>query len=173
MEEKFDFLKGLDNFEKVWQRVIGEKSASQPEPEEKPRPRNKSSDIEKLQHFMDGECGAVATYSELARKCRGWTRETLMNILVDERTHLKKLQLEYFLLTGDSYAAPKVRPNVSGILSSLRLAYLDERKANKEYTEAAKETENQDLAELFREIADDEAKHGEKLRCMIEQSLSE
>ncbi|MGI5936686.1 MAG: ferritin family protein [Oscillospiraceae bacterium] len=173
MDEKYDFLRGLENFEKVWQRVTGEKAASQQEPGEKPCPQRKCSDVERLRLFMDGENKAIAFYSDLARKCRGWTREMLMNILVDERSHLKKLQLEYFLLTGDSYAPPKVRPSVSGILSSLRLAYLDERKANKGYMEAAKETENQDLAALFNEIAADEAKHEEKLRCMIEQSLSE
>ncbi|HHU23344.1 MAG TPA: hypothetical protein GXZ52_08045 [Clostridiales bacterium] len=167
-----EILSGLENFEKVWQRVRGEKAAPRPEPEKKFRPQHKNLDAERLELFMENENKAVAFYSELAKKCRGWSREILMGILADERSHLKKLQLEYFLLTGDSYAPPRACPNVGGILSSLRLAYLDERKANESYAEAGKETENRDLAALFIQLAADEAGHGEKLRCMIEQSLS-
>ena len=69
-------------------------------------PQHKNLDAERLELFMENGNKAVAFIRNLPKSV-GDGVEILMGILADERSHLKKLQLEYFLLTGDSYAPPR------------------------------------------------------------------
>ena len=163
-----DIMAGLANFDEVWSRV------GSPMPEYAvgascPLPAAGAGEDEKarLERFMQGEAADGDLYGRLAKCVSGKARELLMRAASDEKRHLKKLQLEYFLLTGNSYAA-NFSPNpVNGVLTALRNAYLDEKAGAAEYRAASANVEGAELRELYALLAEDEARHAEYMRHIL------
>lgn len=145
-------------FEDVWSRVTGEK------------PLRGGGDAETLRRLMDGEAEDAARYDELARRSRVAARE-LREMSADEREHFRHLQVEYYLLTGDSYLPPESCPLIKGVLGAMRAAYVGELKGAEEYMKAAGETERPELRELYEAHAGDERGHAATLRRIITRAL--
>lgn len=169
----YDFLSDLENFEGVWNRVCAQENEEKEETAPPVKAPAQPCDRDVLREFIEDENKAAVFYSAMARQCSGKNRATLIKLSSDERTHMRNLQLEYFILTGDSYAPPKLCPSIDGTLSALRVAYIYEQKAYEKFIRAAENTKNEDLAKLYREIAFCEAKHVEVVRCMLERALGE
>ena len=85
----------------------------------------------------------------------------------DERAHLRTLQGEYFLLTGEKCLPPGSCPLPRGGLRALRSAYLDELAAAEGYRRAADAPENADLAAIYLRHASDEERHAGILKELI------
>jgi rubrerythrin len=154
-------ITGLQNFDRVWSRVTGAAEAPTAPPDD---------DAEVLRGFIAGEAHDAAYYSSLARRTRSASR-TLATMAADERGHKRDLQVEYFLLTGDSYTVEPSCPAVSTILNSMRTAYINELEGARGYLAAAEATKSDRLRELYRLNASDEAEHAEALRNMISRAI--
>jgi hypothetical protein len=159
-----DILRSLESFERVWKRV----SVTPEGPPEPPRP----DDAALLRQFIEAEAADTAFYAALAKRCTGKGRGVLTKLSAQERCHLRRLQMEYFLLTGDSCAPPHSCPAPGGTLSALRMAYLDELAGGEQYLDAAGHTANANLQALYIELAEDERCHAVLLRELIGQALT-
>lgn len=147
----------LESFERVWQRVVsGGSDCKAPK--------------DTLRELMDAERASNEFYIALSRLCSNPFRSTISKIAADEAQHLRELQLEYYLLVGDSYAPPESCPRLDGVLSALRIAYFAEKKASAEYLAAA-ECDQSERSALYRRIAGEELCHAETLRKMIERAI--
>lgn len=152
---------GLQNFDRVWRRVAG--GAEPPEAQ-------KNGDVEALREFISDESRDEAFYLALAR-CAGSAARTLRCIAADERGHKRDLQMEYFMLTGDTYAVEPSCPVTGPALDAMRNAYANELKGAHNYLTAADATNSERLSELYRLHASDEKNHAEALRGLIYRAL--
>lgn len=167
-----DIYKALRAFNSVWQRVGGgsgdASSSCAAEPERTDGP---DGDARQLREFMDAEYMSASFYTALASRVSGRQRALLLQAACDEKKHLRRLQLEYYLLTGETWSAPRYENDRSGVLSQLRTAYLTEMKTADGYRSAARQTENAELAALWTEIASDEDRHAAAARQMTAAAL--
>ncbi len=159
---KEEYARGLEYFENVWARVAGEPPAySKKQPD---------CDEASLRSLIVAEAAAVEFYKKLAMRS-GSSRHIFSGIASDEQRHLRHLQTEYYLLTGDSYVPPASCPLMRGGLSDLRHACLDEREAQRSYLDEAGRTEREGLAKMYRSHASEEARHAETLRKLIMRAV--
>jgi rubrerythrin len=151
----------LQNFDRVWSRVNG--GAEQP-------PAQENGDAEALREFIADESRDEAFYRALAGRA-GAAARTLRCIAADERGHRRDLQMEYFMLTGDTYAAEPSCPVAGPVLDAMRSACANELKGAENYLAAAGATKSERLGELYRLHASDEKTHAEALRSLIYRAL--
>lgn len=146
----------LENFGEVWERVCGRGAES----------GSGGDALETLREFIADEACAAAFYAACARRC-GRFSARLRELECDERGHLRTLQGEYFLLTGEKSLPPGSCPLPRGGLQALRSAYLDELSAAEGYRLAAEAPENADLAAIYLRHASDEERHAGILKELI------
>ncbi|MEG1789631.1 MAG: ferritin family protein [Oscillospiraceae bacterium] len=158
-----DMMRGLENFDRVWSRVTGEACRTAEPPVH--------DDIPTLREFINDEARDAGYYALLSRRMPGAAR-TLMCISRDERVHLRELQVEYFLLCGDSSPTCESCPLFCGTLKALRMAYGSECAGAAAYLKAAEETGSECLRALYREHAADETRHAEILRELISRVMA-
>ena len=130
-----------------------------------------TDDAAVLRRLMDGESVAVAYYRRLACRSGRNSASQFRQIASDEEQHLRQLQTEYYLLTGDSYNPTKAEPVDQGLLSALRTAYQAEQSDYQAYMRAAESTASTALAALYVDHAADEARHAQQLRRMVERVM--
>ena len=138
-----------DCFEKVWERVT-ERNARTDVPMDKCR---------ELENFIDRKMRAIAFYKVLIGRCGKREGQTLCRILADERRHLRQLQLQYFMLTGDSMPLAQPKQSPMGLLSACREASLAEAEACRMFRRGAEDWAH--TRELFLAIAEDEERHSQ------------
>jgi rubrerythrin len=157
---------GLRGFTNVWQRVTGAAAEA-----ETKRP---ASEAARLAAFIRDENSAVSFYSALSGVCPPRCREQLLRLQRDERRHLRDLQTEHFLMTGDScpVSPPLQHASRVGLLSALRGAYDKELESAAAYEAAAGQTTRDDLKELYRRHAEEERDHAAILYRLIRQALT-
>ena len=149
-------------FEQLWERVTAAEADEVPK-----------TPTEELEAFMNGEMRSISFYQTLAGQCTGCARQTLLRIMTDERRHLKMMQLEYFMRTGDSFVpAVPIPAEKTGVLAALREGFLAENETAAAYT-AAGESRDGELGEIYAEIAADERRHAGQLREIIARSFTE
>ena len=156
-----DIINGLKNFDRVWSRVAGGADMAQQKTE---------NDIKTLRCFIADETRDEEFYLAMAR-CTGRAASTFRCIAAEERGHRKALQVEYFLLTGDSCIPEPSCPAVCGELDAMRMAYFDELESAERYIAAAESTKSERLRELYLLHASDEKNHAEALRCLIARAI--
>ncbi|MGI6028566.1 MAG: hypothetical protein ACOX81_04060 [Candidatus Heteroscillospira sp.] len=145
------------DFQKIWARVT----------DREPEQQLPSTPVGELERFINGEVRAIDFYQLLAARCTGRERRTLMHIITDERRHLRLLQLEYFMRTGDSFLPPATVPAArAGVLQTIREAVLTETEAAAAYTAAGK-ARGGDLGTMYMSFAGDETEHAAMLREML------
>ena len=163
MDEQFGH--SLERFRSVWQRVAVSPDPSAqnwtlPEPPPPPTEGEKT----RVQLFLERETELLSLYRALSRRTGNSAAGRLFS---DTQKHLRSLQLEYFLLTGDSFAPPPGQEPPAGVLPLLRRAYLSEGELAEQY-EAA---ENSPLRELYRGRVKAARSHQGTLRGMIAKAL--
>ena len=156
-----DIRYGMEHFDRVWSRVTDT---------ETPPAASGWDEQAALRGFMDDEARDRAFYTALAGRCPAGGN-ALRCMAADERGHLRELQVEYFLLTGESYAPPESCPVVNGTLSAMRKAHAGETAGSEEYRRAASRTPSPRLRALYESHAADEAMHAEKLRALILRAM--
>lgn len=159
-------LGNLENFESVWPRVTGSRS------EAAAQRRAEADDAAVLRRFMDGEASDAAYYTGLAQRCPDSSRQILISIAADEKEHLRRLQLEYFLMTGDTYVPSLSCPMTGGLLALLRKAYVHELEGAASYLSAAGDTDKSRLMLLYPKLAKDESRHAEAVVGLIEKAMT-
>ncbi len=155
-------IKGsLSDFESVWERVSEQQGTDTAAPDCAP------GESERLRAFMLSAGNAAALYTELARRFRG-AAPVLTRLAADERAHLRALELEYYLLTGDSFTLLTRQPDSGELLSTLRSAWQAEGRSEQSYLHAASISE---LGPLYRAHAENERRHRAMLRELISRIM--
>lgn len=159
---KEDYAQGLEYFESVWSRVAGDP----------PTKSGQASDCDEvtLRSLIVAEATALDFYRKLAARS-STSRRIFAGIAEDEQRHLRHLQTEYYLLTGDSYMPPESCPLLRGGLSDLRHACLTKREAERTYLDEAGRTERDKLAQMYRNHSNDESRHAEIIRKLIMRAV--
>lgn len=145
-------------FERVWERVTAVEPFSE-------APLTKKQELER---FICAEEEAIAFFCALISSCHMRHRHVLCKVVADDKRHLKCLQIEYFVLTGDTYSGCKAKKaEQCGILTKLRKGYLMKCEAQAAYTKAA-ENRQCELRELYESIACDEMENACAMRKLID-----
>ncbi len=106
-------------------------------------------------------------YSKAASVFSGRAAQLFRKLAADEKKHFSRLQSEYFILTGDTYAVkPFPSGTPKGLLPALRESFISETKAAEDYVAAARESDKR-LFNLFSMLADDAEMHAESLGKFI------
>lgn len=155
-----DMYKGLENFDGVWARVTGSSPETCPARDER----------ETLRDFIGDETRDAAFYTALAKKSR-WASRTLESMSADERRHARSLQIEYYLMTGESFIPPPSCPLVESVPEALRSAHKGELSGAEAYAAAADVTASPSLRELYLSNAADERRHAEMVKCLISRLI--
>ena len=163
MDERFD--RSLERFRTVWQRVAV--PSQLPETDRMPPgppPPPEEGEQARLRLFLERETELLSLYRALSRRTGNGAAGRLLS---DTQKHLRRLQLEYFLLTGDTLAAPSRREPPAGVLPLLRRAYLSEGELAEQYEAAG----TGPLQELYLARAKTANVRRETLRGMIARAL--
>ena len=153
------FSQSMERFRSVWQRV-----ALPLQPQETEMPPPAGGEQARLQLFLERETELLSLYRALSRRTGNGAAGRLLS---DTQKHLRRLQLEYFLLTGDTLAPLPGREPPAGILPLLRRAYLFEGELAEQYEAAA----NGPLQKLYLYRAKAAYAHRESLRGIIARAL--
>ena len=155
-------MSSLRNFDSVWQRVNPAATAAAPP----------ADDRAVLQRMIQDEYESHSLYKCLASRTNGKNARLFSSLAADEARHLKHLQLEYLLLTGDSYSPASYDCPREGVVTLIRTAYVGEAGAEKFYLDSARATSRQSLQKMFLAHSADENRHGRMLRSMLINSMN-
>lgn len=161
MEEKTVF--DLGGFDQVWRRVNGGAPSLPPQPQ--------STGAVTLRSFIERASAAAAFYSALSARSSSVMR-TLRRLAVEEREHMRRLQVEYFLIKGDTCAPSRSCPVRGSVLGDLRKAYLGELANAEQFRSAVQTAETPELAALYAELAEAETRHAAALRGLIAAAMA-
>lgn len=143
-----DIKQTLRQFEKVWPRVTAREA-----PPPSPPPKEGAADA--LAEFIGAEAAAERRYLCMAQRSGGGNADALRRLAAGSRGLTKKLQTEYYLLTGDSRPVPRREQEKCRALGeTLRLAWSSAGRAEGAYRAAIGRTDDDTLRELFREAAE-------------------
>lgn len=123
-----------------------------------------------LQAFLALELEDWSYYQTLAGRAGPGAARVIYGIAADERRHAKKLSAALFLISGVR-CWPDHPPafRIPEYLGALRRRFGEEQKGAGVYRKAAEKTADLCLHELYLELADEEARHAQLIRAIIEQ----
>jgi rubrerythrin len=128
-----------------------------------------AAEIETLKDLMYGEAREAKYYADLARnRAASGSSFSLKEISDEESSHLKRLQAEYYILTGDTFfpcVALLELPDT--YLEALRERFIEENEGARSYLEAASQTAGTRLSALYSEFSADELRHAENMASLI------
>ena len=124
----------------------------------------------RLAEYIADETYTQALYMALSKRCTGNMASLLRSISADEGRHLREMQMEYYLLTGDSLCPPK-RDTDGAVCELLRMAYAGEGKAAEGYADEAEMHSDGALRKKFSAISADETRHRAMIRKMLSSAL--
>jgi len=123
-----------------------------------------------LQEFIAHELKDCKLYHTLARRAGAGASCVLSAIAADEYRHAKRLSTAYFLISGVLFWPDRLpAPVIDSYMGELRRRFAGELQGEADYLAAAAETNDHCLYELYLELADDEAKHAQLIRTILEQ----
>jgi DNA gyrase/topoisomerase IV subunit A len=126
-------------------------------------------EAERIQKLIEKKTRMAEIYDTIGRKIQngdGFRRSA-----IEERESVKRLQREYFILTGDTYF-PRVKGDMKGsLISVIRELYIIENEMAKECEKAAKVTKLPRLGGLYRDIAKEDKRHGLRLLAYMERLI--
>ena len=151
-------------FLRVWQRVTGEAgiTAAPEQPETDPL-------TAQLRGCICAKAAGTAFYAALAQRVCA-LRQPLTRISVQERAQLKALQTEYFLRTGALCVPPAACPRLSTAMQDLRCIYWQELALSAQLGAAANAAP-MPLKETLRTIAQQDARHAQRVRTLLSRLI--
>lgn len=173
---------------RVWHRVMAaedmdDETDRNPMPsrmmqeEKKPMPMRTgcmdgSSDqsVQTVKRFILGELSDCHFYSRFAQCAPNrWASQRLMEISAEEGKHARKLIATYYLMTGMNYCPhhQAVCTPMPEYCDGLRMRFTEECQGARSYLEAAEETDDMCMSEMFRNLAEDEYSHAKTLRDLL------
>ena len=126
MKEELD--KSMKKFDEVWQRVAAREPAQTLTPEQ---------EQVRLGLFIAGARARVAAYETCTKMAKGADAAALKSLAEETRGLVRSLQLEHYLLVGDTYPRKAAPLGRKGGLAGLRALYLAEEQACADYLQAA------------------------------------
>lgn len=177
-------------YDRIWRKVSPELDpypdvrAARPGPPEPPaRPDGRKErcmgpaardDLGVVEEFLRDELADAQTYRHLAALAPTPDGKRLMRALAaEEAKHAKTLRAAYYLITGRTYDVTVVLPPQPRLpwRDRLRERYHAETRAGESYARAARETPDRCLKKLFARLSQDEYRHAERLRELLERTL--
>lgn len=144
----------MEALARVWERVRGQEGDA---------PEDRLPAL--LARFIRNASAAGKMYQLLAMKTRGSDAErTFRRLAREEADSERRLQREFFLLTGDTWAAPVVRPSAPSVPGAVREAHFLE-------LENERLLSSSEQLPLFRELAARERAHAASLRRLLERMI--
>lgn len=123
-----------------------------------------------LLDMMQGEKNDSAVYRYLSSRVSGRDSRTFLSMAEDKACHFRKLQTQYFLMTGECAQIRAERPNcVSCLTDELRIRYHEEMKVVDWYEDAAKRWP--DMKDAFCCMAEKARQHVCAIREMLDRRL--
>lgn len=165
MDTDQSIQESLAGFDALWRRVRGADRPRDTTAEEAPAPGFQEEQT--LQAFIREELCAAAFDSALARMLQGSGRTVLLAQAGEAKRRARRLQAEYFILTGLSCAPGNGGRPVSGKLASLRDAMLREERLSRRYARAAALTAVPGVQPLYTDYAAASAAHAQALRGLL------
>ena len=151
-------------FLRVWQRVTGEAGITaapvQPEPD---------AITAQLRGCICAKAAGAAFYAALAQRVCA-VRQPLGQIAAQERAQLRALQTEYFLRTGTLCVPPAACPRLSTAAADLRCIYWQELALSAQLGAAA-DAAPMPLRETLRTIAQQDARHAQRVRTLLSRLI--
>ena len=124
----------------------------------------------RLKKYIEDEQRSMALYTCLARRFGGRRGEMLRAMSADEGRHLRAMQMEYYLLTGDSLPTSPAEVSGDG-WELLRKAYAGEGEAAEGYAREAEMHSDEALAALFSSQSADECRHRANVKKLLGDML--
>lgn len=128
----------------------------------------------RLQRFIDEELSLARAYRRQVRCAPPSARRTLMRLSDEELAHARTLLAAHYLLTGRYYRPPTpvgAEPR-SSWCRLLRELYREETCGGWAYAQAAEDTEDVCLRDIFRRFSQAEYGHAASLLHLLESSLT-
>ncbi len=124
----------------------------------------------RLEGYIKSEVYTHAMYKALAERCRGSMVQAFKAMSADELRHLKAMQMEYYLLCGDS--CPEEKPTFpESVHELLRLAYSGEGESADSYADEARRCSDKKLRKLYMAQSTDETRHRAMVKKMLENMM--
>ena len=124
----------------------------------------------RLEKYIADEHYSGALYAALARRCEGRQAAMLRAMSADEARHLRAMQMEYYLLTGDSLRCADA--DVAGdSCELLRGAYAGEAEAAEGYAREARLCADEELKKLYMAQSADEWRHRANVKKILGSAL--
>ena len=139
-----NWAEALQDLKSVWQRVQGRETAAL---------EAAAEESVKLEQLIESEAEGEYRYRMIARAAEGHCAAALREMSADCRQNLKRLQTEYFMETGDTFAVQPAPLEHDGLLGYLRREYLREGKASNNYLFASASAETEARRQLFGELS--------------------
>ena len=132
-----------------------------------------TTDIETLRKLMYDEAHDSKYYADLARRRYSSQAASFLNkVSVEEARHLRRLQAEYYILTGTAVNPCVVDINIPCFyMDALRDRFLGENDGARAYLDAAAATTNPRLASIYTDISADESRHADEMAKLISYSM--
>ena len=167
----------IRDFQRVWPRVSGKQGpppghGRRPAPKTPAPPQRPSGDEKELEKFIRAETGAEREYLSLASRTRGRAAQELRRLAAGSQRLTKRLQAEYYLLTGDTCPLPPPSPRTCGVHEGLRQVWMDAREAEKAYLEAAGRTRDDRLSALYGEAAEEKQRQRKALYALARRMFA-
>lgn len=157
MEEKL--RGGLEKFVQVWQRV-----------DTCDAPAEQLGERERLAAFIAREHRRQRCYERAADAMRGNGNQSLRRCAAAAGERLRALQLEHYLLCGDSCPVRDNEEKVKKGLAGLRQLYWEEEQSRTEYLRAAAMADGSCQA-LYARLAEDCLRQAKQLRELLGKVL--
>lgn len=128
-----------------------------------------AAEIETLKDLMYDEAREAKYYADLARSRNAAVCAfSLKEISDEESAHLKRLQAEYYILTGEAFfPCVAFLKSPDTYLEALRERFIGENEGARAYLDAATQTTNTRLSALYNEFSTDELRHAESMATLI------
>lgn len=148
-------------FDKIWERVTA-------------RTENLPSavpEISELENFLAKEGYILTAYAKILTVASSRERAQLGKMQASQRDIIRRLQLEYYVQSGDTLTMKQRKIEKSqGILSRLRQQFHDERDLAQQYKTAA-EHRRSELANIYLEIADEKILRAMELKAILSRVM--
>jgi len=116
--------------------------------------------VNDIQKAINGEYSAVKCYEQLAQMAPAqMERKQIMEILQDEKRHLKEFSSIYTYLTGKNPVPQITEECLDTYKKGIDVAFIDEQKTVDFYLDIANKSTNMYIKEIFKRAAADEQNH--------------
>ena len=123
-----------------------------------------------IQEYINEELNDSIYYFELSKFAPNEnSREILLNIGRDEKSHAENFKQAYYYLTGRVYLLKQIKvPEISGYEEGLKNRLLAETENYKKYSKDYIEAQNKYLKNLFFMIRTSEAQHAMRIPVLLQ-----